>query len=89
LPAAAEEEDDDDDDDDDDEEDEEEEEEEEEEAGVLKRPGVGGGRLGLMQPREASWELCRGGGVEAVRLVRGVWGGLGFRGGIAFWTWPG
>lgn len=50
--------------------------------GVLKREGVGGGRLGLMQPSEACWELCRGGGVPAVRLERGVRGGLGFSGGI-------
>lgn len=61
---------------------EEEEEEEAEEGGVLKREGVGGGRLGLMQPSEACWELCKGGGVPAVRLERGVRGGLGFSGGI-------
>lgn len=54
------------------------------EEGVLKRMGVGGGRLGLMQPSEACWELWRGGGVVAVRLVRGVMGGLGFNVGMAF-----
>lgn len=60
------------------------EEDDEDEEGVLKRVGVGGGRLGLMQPNEACWELWRGGGVVAVRLERGVMGGLGFNGGIAF-----
>ncbi|TNN28775.1 hypothetical protein EYF80_061077 [Liparis tanakae] len=45
------------------EEDEEEEEEEEEEEGVLK--GVGGGGLGPTPPRDACWELWRGGGVRA------------------------
>lgn len=50
----------------------------------LKRVGVGGGRLGLMQPSEACWELCRGGGVVVERLERGLMGGLGFNGGIAF-----
>lgn len=56
----------------------------EDEEGVLKSEGVGGGRLGLMQPSEACWELCSGGGVVVVRLERGLMGGLGFSGGIAF-----
>lgn len=63
-------------------EEEEEEEDDEEGGGVLKSEGVGGGRLGLMQPSEACWELWSGGGVPAVRLERGVKGGLGFSGGI-------
>lgn len=55
----------------------------------MKSVGVGGGRLGLMQPSEACWELCRGGGVVAVRLERGVIGGLGLSGGMAFWAGTG
>ncbi|KAF3848344.1 hypothetical protein F7725_014841 [Dissostichus mawsoni] len=41
----------------------------EEEEGVLKREGVGGGREGLMQPSDACWEICRGGGWS----VEGAW----------------
>lgn len=58
--------------------------EEEEDEGDLNRVGVGGGRLGLMHPSEACWELCSGGGVVAVRLDRGLMGGLGFSRGIVF-----